>query len=83
MCKEGAFDYEWLPGCQYPVKSTGTPEPEMDCGAPPVARAWWDQSEGEDEYEATDVMLLCEEHLQHVLACEAREKIMNKWVKGQ
>ena len=81
MCKEGVFEYKWLPGCQYSVPSKGTPEQEMDCGAPVVARVWWHWAEMEDE--PSDAMLVCEEHLMYILACEAKEKIMDEWVKGQ
>jgi len=80
MCKEGVFEYKRLPGCQYAVPSKGTPEQEMDCGAPVVARVWWLQMEGWDE-SPDDTMLVCEEHLAYILACEEKETI--KRIKGQ
>lgn len=67
---EEFFDYEYLPSCQYPVPSAGMPEPEVDCGASAVARVWWHWPDDDDM--PTDAMLLCEEHFQHVLACEQK-----------
>lgn len=57
------MDYDYLPTCNYEVN--GYPHPG-DCGEPAVAHVWW--GEGDEG----DPMLVCQEHLDFMLKCEAK-----------
>jgi len=63
------FDYERLGTCQYPVPAPGTAAGEAECGEPAMYRGWWFCGAGQHKEE----ILLCEEHLRHILATEESE----------
>jgi len=64
-----SFDYEQLGTCQYPVPAPDTAAGEAECGAPAVYRGWWFYGTRQHKEE----ILLCEEHLRHILATEEDE----------
>jgi len=57
------MDFEYLHTCEYEMP--GNPCP-VDCGEPAVARVWW------DEWDESDQMFVCQEHLDLILKYEAQ-----------
>lgn len=62
------YDYDYLPGCEYPVYSArnvlnGFEEP---CGAPAVYKVWW-------TVDGTDSMCVCEKHMGAIRKEEGRQ----------
>ena len=58
------MDFEYLHSCEYEMP--GQPYP-VDCGEPAVARVWW------DEWDKSDQIFVCQEHLDFILKSEAEE----------
>jgi len=69
----GAFDYETIAHCQYPVPVRGKSYQEDDCEEPAIARGWWDIGGS---------IYLCKEHLDYILRTEESETVGDSTDRG-